>query len=89
MKAVMHAPETVNHARPMFGLDWRLHAWGSAHPVRFGVAVAALIALVLAISLGGWTLHHPLKGAIGTLTAGAILGIVFGLGAHGSRHTSR
>ncbi|MDP9336872.1 MAG: hypothetical protein M3Q30_26665 [Actinomycetota bacterium] len=84
----MEAPETVSHGHPMFGRDSRLHAWASAHPVRFGVAVAASMALVLAISLGGWTLHHPLKGAIGTLTAGAILGLVFGFGARGSRHAS-
>ncbi len=85
----MDAPETVNHARPIFGRDSRVHAWALAHPIRFGMAVAALMALVLAASLSGWTLHHPLKGAIGTLAAGAILGVVFGLGARGSRHTSR
>jgi hypothetical protein len=88
MNDVMDAPETAEQRPPMFGKRSRLHAWSLGHPMRFGVAVAAMMALLFAISLGSWMLHHPVKGSLGAVTVGAIFGGTFAFGAHRANASS-
>jgi hypothetical protein len=63
----------------MFGRNSRFRWWSLAHPVRFAALGGVLLALLLFISLGTWTLHHPLRVAMGFPFIWATWGLIFWL----------
>jgi hypothetical protein len=62
----------------MLGRDSRLHAWTVAHPLRFGFAGGALVAVAVTIANLPWA-QGVVRGLAVAVAVGGVSGAVFAL----------